>query len=114
MGPPPPRNPNPSPATADTTTTADGEPNQPNTLNEPHDSSAEAKTPMCPPPPPPVATIDSISDSETVEKPHLNSASSSLARTSVPYTIPEWSSAPCHKFYLEVLKDGSIIEQLDT
>ena len=29
----------------------------------------------------------------------------------VPYTIPSWSAAPCHQFYLEVRKDGSIINQ---
>ncbi|KAL2522982.1 SMAD/FHA domain-containing protein [Forsythia ovata] len=33
--------------------------------------------------------------------------------TEVPYTIPEWSGAPCHKFFIEVLKDGSIIDQFD-
>ncbi|XP_016445189.1 uncharacterized protein LOC107770402 [Nicotiana tabacum] len=31
----------------------------------------------------------------------------------VPYTIPTWSGRPCHQFYLEVLKDGSIIDQYD-
>ncbi|KAJ9683020.1 hypothetical protein PVL29_018849 [Vitis rotundifolia] len=31
----------------------------------------------------------------------------------VPYTIPSWSEPPGHSFYLEVLKDGSIIDQLD-
>lgn len=31
----------------------------------------------------------------------------------VPYTIPTWSGRPCHQFYLEVLKDGSIIDQFD-
>lgn len=31
----------------------------------------------------------------------------------VPYTIPEWSKAPSQHFFLEVLKDGSIIDQLD-
>lgn len=33
------------------------------------------------------------------------------AAAAVPYTIPPWSAAPCHRFYLEVLKDGSIIDQ---
>lgn len=32
---------------------------------------------------------------------------------SVPYTIPKWSAPPCHQYFLEVLKDGSIIDQLD-
>ncbi|KAG5624101.1 hypothetical protein H5410_009319 [Solanum commersonii] len=31
----------------------------------------------------------------------------------VPYTIPTWSGRPCHQFYLEVLKDGSIIDKFD-
>ncbi|BAT83190.1 hypothetical protein VIGAN_04030400 [Vigna angularis var. angularis] len=31
----------------------------------------------------------------------------------VPYKIPPWSAAPCHQFYLEVLKDGSIIDKFD-
>ncbi|KAJ9564089.1 hypothetical protein OSB04_000055 [Centaurea solstitialis] len=31
----------------------------------------------------------------------------------VPYTIPPWSEAPCHDYFLEVLKDGSIIDQFD-
>ncbi|RDX74437.1 Kanadaptin, partial [Mucuna pruriens] len=31
----------------------------------------------------------------------------------VPYKIPPWSAAPCHQFYLEVLKDGSIIDKSD-
>ncbi|XP_027352202.1 kanadaptin [Abrus precatorius] len=30
-----------------------------------------------------------------------------------PYKIPPWSSAPSHQFYLEVLKDGSIIDKFD-
>ncbi|MCD7470916.1 hypothetical protein HAX54_011153 [Datura stramonium] len=32
---------------------------------------------------------------------------------SVPYTIPTWSGRPCHQFFLEVLKDGSIIDKFD-
>ncbi|KAK2443829.1 protein phosphatase 1 regulatory inhibitor subunit PPP1R8 protein [Trifolium repens] len=31
----------------------------------------------------------------------------------VPYKIPTWSVAPCHQFYLEVLKDGSIIDKFN-
>lgn len=30
-----------------------------------------------------------------------------------PYTIPSWSEHSGHPFYLEVLKDGIIMEQLD-
>lgn len=32
---------------------------------------------------------------------------------SVPYTIPTWSAPPCHQYFLEVLKDGSIIDKFD-
>ncbi|WJX45534.1 hypothetical protein P8452_32408 [Trifolium repens] len=31
----------------------------------------------------------------------------------VLYKIPTWSAAPCHQFYLEVLKDGSIIDKFN-
>ncbi|KAJ0986792.1 hypothetical protein J5N97_005148 [Dioscorea zingiberensis] len=31
----------------------------------------------------------------------------------VPYEIPPWSEPPGHPFFLEVLKDGTIIQQLD-
>ncbi|KAJ1381919.1 SMAD/FHA domain superfamily [Sesbania bispinosa] len=31
----------------------------------------------------------------------------------VPYKIPPSSATPCHEFYLEVLKDGSIIDKLN-
>ncbi|XP_065854823.1 uncharacterized protein [Euphorbia lathyris] len=106
MGPPPSRNPEPASATV-----ATAEP-EPTTLNEPQNSSTETKAPMGPPPTP-LSTIDTIPDPDTVEKPTSNSVISNSIRTSVPYTIPEWSSPPCHKFYIEVLKDGSIIDQLD-
>ncbi|KAI3922985.1 hypothetical protein MKW98_013519 [Papaver atlanticum] len=31
----------------------------------------------------------------------------------VPYTIPPWSAPPCHPFFIEVLKDGSIIDRFN-
>lgn len=31
----------------------------------------------------------------------------------VPYTIPDWSGAPCHHFSFEVLKQGAIIDKID-
>ncbi|KAF9623585.1 hypothetical protein IFM89_003375 [Coptis chinensis] len=31
----------------------------------------------------------------------------------LPYTIPPWSEPPCHPYSLEILKDGSIIDQFD-
>ncbi|KAI3452165.1 hypothetical protein Pfo_008830 [Paulownia fortunei] len=39
------------------------------------------------------------------EQPNSNSA--------VPYTIPAWSGPPGHQFFLEILKDGAIINQFD-
>ncbi|KAF2316988.1 hypothetical protein GH714_009815 [Hevea brasiliensis] len=117
MGPPPPKNPNPSPSTAASSTTMTTS-EQPKTLDQPQDSLVKGHMGP-PPPPPPRNTIPS--ESEAVENPNLNSPNSnsiqpseqSVKRSSVPYTIPEWSGPPCHNFYLEVLKDGSIIEQLD-
>ncbi|KAB1211403.1 Kanadaptin [Morella rubra] len=43
----------------------------------------------------------------------LEPSSHQSAKVVVPYTIPPWSGAPCHQFYLEVLKDGSIVDQFD-
>lgn len=51
-----------------------------------------------PPPPPPPARDSSNAPSQGV---------------AVPYKIPPWGAAPCHQFYLEVLKDGSIIDKFD-
>ncbi|KAL5739464.1 hypothetical protein ACOSQ2_028644 [Xanthoceras sorbifolium] len=63
-------------------------------------------TPMGPPPP--------QNPNPNPDKPSDDAQSSeSQQQSSVPYTIPEWSGPPCHRFYLEILKDGSIIEQFD-
>ncbi|KAL8471860.1 hypothetical protein ACS0TY_029193 [Phlomoides rotata] len=35
------------------------------------------------------------------------------SNTAVPYTIPPWSGSPGHRFFLEVIKDGSIINRYD-
>ncbi|KVI02613.1 Forkhead-associated (FHA) domain-containing protein [Cynara cardunculus var. scolymus] len=130
MGPPPPRNPT-------TTTTSDQ-----TQLTETPTKTVDdmKKTPMGPPPPIPlnieseksvqpkepqlpedsaVATADNsttveeagLSESKKEEqKPSSNVGSGGLA---VPYTIPSWSEPPCHNYFLEVLKDGSIIDQFD-
>ncbi|KAI7752201.1 hypothetical protein M8C21_022176, partial [Ambrosia artemisiifolia] len=45
-----------------------------------------------------------------VQKPSSNGGGGGVT---VPYTIPTWSEPPCHNYFLEVLKDGSIIDQLD-
>ncbi|EPS74443.1 hypothetical protein M569_00313, partial [Genlisea aurea] len=35
----------------------------------------------------------------------------SSSNVAVPYTIPSWSGPPCHPFFVEVLKDGAIVEK---
>ncbi|GAV60086.1 FHA domain-containing protein/BLOC1_2 domain-containing protein [Cephalotus follicularis] len=79
------------------------------------------KTPMGPPPlknpnPPQNAPEESFSNSNAVddgapENPAPERDNSKQTSSLVPYTIPEWSGPPCHHFYLEVLKDGCIIDQ---
>ncbi|KAL5808185.1 hypothetical protein ACOSQ3_028876 [Xanthoceras sorbifolium] len=90
MAPPPPRISRPdSPADEPTTMT-----------------TTTTTTPMGPPPP--------QNPNPNPDKPSDDAQSSeSQQQSSVPYTIPEWSGPPCHRFYLEILKDGSIIEQFD-
>ncbi|EOY03849.1 SMAD/FHA domain-containing protein [Theobroma cacao] len=109
MGPPPPRNPNPS---------AEPEPEpEPVTQEESEPTTAKASTGPPPPPPPPAKKPnpqnpqdqekESNSDSEpnSIEKP------SNSKQSPVPYTIPQWSGPPSHHFFLEILKDGCIIDQ---
>ncbi|XVF81821.1 hypothetical protein PTKIN_Ptkin15bG0186700 [Pterospermum kingtungense] len=99
MPPPPPhRNPNPS-----------TEPD-PQTLEE-----SETETSMPPPPPPPqnpnpqnTQGEEKQSNSDSVEK-----ESNSKQSSSVPYTIPQWSGPPSHQFFLEVLKDGCIVDRFE-
>ncbi|CAN6207952.1 unnamed protein product [Urochloa humidicola] len=71
----------------------------------------------------------SVSDSSAEEAPKPSGASSGdtemeeaaappaerqrQQRPRAPYVIPEWSTAPDHPFFLEVLKDGTIVDQLD-
>lgn len=66
------------------------------------------------------AGAQAAESSEGKEPPEKPAASESSARPvsksrglAVPYAIPPWSEPPGHPFYFEVLKDGSIIEQLD-
>ncbi|XP_076920130.1 uncharacterized protein LOC143581180 [Bidens hawaiensis] len=108
MPPPPPRNP------SSTTTNSD------------QSSPAEAK--LMPPPPPiqlipqntqpqpptdgPADSADISTSTEDIIVPE-NKKNDSGTRQAVPYTIPTWSEPPCHDYFLEVLKDGSIIDQLD-
>ncbi|CAN6197986.1 unnamed protein product [Urochloa humidicola] len=71
----------------------------------------------------------SVSESSAEEAPNPSGASSGdiemeeaaappaerqrQQRPRAPYVIPEWSTAPDHPFFLEVLKDGTIVDQLD-
>ncbi|XP_073010400.1 uncharacterized protein [Typha latifolia] len=107
MGPPAPRNPNPNP---------DPEPEPPKE-DEP---LAEVSKPAAPD----GAPMDEVSaapvaESEKEEPQHPNPSPSSTPAASqsgkfpVPYSIPPWSEVPSYPFFFEVLKDGSIIEQLD-
>ncbi|KAJ1406483.1 SMAD/FHA domain superfamily [Sesbania bispinosa] len=65
-------------------------------------STNDSSQPQPPPPPPDSTNTD---NSSQTPKPSQGVA--------VPYKIPPWSAAPCHEFYLEVLKDGSIIDKLN-
>ncbi|XP_075481022.1 uncharacterized protein LOC142521744 [Primulina tabacum] len=128
MGPPPPRNPSTAVAEAepsvsestDTTELLSPPPLPPNTSeSEPESESyenhqgpqinphqtdpSENSTQLFNP-----ADSDSIT-SDNVEKKGEHSKNDAA----VPYTIPEWSETPCHHFYLEVLKDGAIVNQFD-
>lgn len=68
----------------------------------------------------------SVSGSSAKEAPNSSGASSGnnvmeeaaaspveRQRARAPYAIPEWSTAPSQPFFLEVLKDGTIVDQLD-
>ncbi|XP_057981949.1 uncharacterized protein LOC131167209 [Malania oleifera] len=92
MDPPPPKAPNPP----------NPDPVQPQTESQPnsnHTNLPESPTELKTSPSEATGTGEALQD-------HAQSVS-------VPYTIPPWSEPPCHKFYLEVLKDGSIIDQLN-
>lgn len=105
MNPPLPRNPTRDPVP------------EPNTKSASQSEAAtEVSSSMKPPPPRnpnptevanPNPTEDSTEDSNN--PPRARSAKQSP----VPYTIPEWSGPPCHRFQLEVLKEGAIVDRLD-
>ncbi|XAR51605.1 hypothetical protein NMG60_11006279 [Bertholletia excelsa] len=90
MGPPPPRNPNPpQPETVQSESDGSQEPQS----TPPQGESAPAKN----------STVQQTDDAKQEQRPNV----------AVPYAIPEWSGPPCHNYFLEVLKGGSIIDQLD-
>ncbi|CAL9102887.1 unnamed protein product [Musa textilis] len=58
------------------------------------------------------------SEAKDLEKPSPSASNSSSSgsqsgKLAAPYSIPSWSEPPAQPFFLEVLKDGVIIEQLD-
>ncbi|KAI3503204.1 hypothetical protein L1887_31642 [Cichorium endivia] len=132
MGPPPPRNPTP-------TTTSDQPPSKEIPINTvpdvkktlmgpppsihptpPNTEPEKAVQPKEPPLPEDTAAAVAV-ESTTVEEDNLPETKKKEQKPSsnvgggvaVPYTIPPWSEPPCHNFFLEVLKDGSIIDQFD-
>ncbi|TYI74555.1 hypothetical protein E1A91_D07G208000v1 [Gossypium mustelinum] len=135
MGPPPPRNPNPStepesiaqeesePRTAKTTMGPPPPlPINPNPATEPESIALEeselikAKTTMGPPPPLPINPnlqnpLDEEEPSNSKSEPNSTEKPLNPKQSSVPYTIPPWSGPPCHHFFLEVLKDGCILDR---
>ncbi|XP_042511076.1 kanadaptin [Macadamia integrifolia] len=90
MDPPPPRNPNPNPSNSDA---------------EPDDAD-KMRAPMALPP-------EREAPENSEPRPSSDSTPGEAPNIAVPYTIPLWSEAPCHPFFLEVLKDGHIIDQFD-
>nr|CAD1826650.1 unnamed protein product [Ananas comosus var. bracteatus] len=109
MGPPPPRNPNPNanPDREPELSNAErslGEAPQPSALDK-SGTDEESNAPL-----------EESDKEEPHQNPNPNPSSSPSERggkSPVPYSIPPWSEPPTHRFFLEVLKDGSIIEQLD-
>uniref|UniRef100_A0A6N2L2F9 FHA domain-containing protein n=2 Tax=Salix viminalis TaxID=40686 RepID=A0A6N2L2F9_SALVM len=111
MGPPPPRNTQPTASNEAVSTTEQPESDpesKTSVVDDPQEisSTTTAAIPSMGPPPPtnPIPTPPEASTEQEKEKSKV---------PSVPYTIPEWSGPPCHKFSLEILKDGSIIDQFE-
>ncbi|KAL3526645.1 hypothetical protein ACH5RR_011301 [Cinchona calisaya] len=97
MGPPPPKTPNPS---------------QP--APEP-ESEPESELEVQPSTDTPESKPSELNDSDTEDagKDERKKDKGFSSNVAVPYTIPPWSGPPCHQYFLEVLKDGSIIDQFD-
>nr|XP_043606251.1 kanadaptin [Erigeron canadensis] len=97
MPPPPPRH---------LTTTAD---QPPSTESPPIETPLNNTETTLMPPPPPIPQQQVNSDTPIV--PADEDVNKKPSSNAVPYTIPSWSEPPCHNYYLEVLKEGSIIDQ---
>ncbi|KAM7280200.1 hypothetical protein ACFE04_007334 [Oxalis oulophora] len=113
MAPPPPPPP-PPPLPPQT----ESEQQQQDTTTTPMGPPSMKLTPSLLPPPAPATSNKEATTDSTNESPSSSSNTNTItskrsASTPVPYTIPEWSEPPVHQFYLEVLKDGAIVEKLD-
>ncbi|KAK1438944.1 hypothetical protein QVD17_04757 [Tagetes erecta] len=75
---------------------------QPNQPQLPEDASAA-----------PAGDSTTSEDDDTSSESETKPSSNGGGGLAVPYTIPPWSEPPCHNYFLEVLKDGSIIHQFD-
>ncbi|XP_050227016.1 uncharacterized protein LOC126676777 [Mercurialis annua] len=105
MGPPPPRNPNSNSNTS--STAAESE-----TQSEPQNSSTTTvETPVEPPPTTTDLPEEQLTDDNNAAP--LKERTVNQTSSTVPYKIPEWSGPPCYNYNLEVLKDGSVIDQLN-
>ncbi|RZC77173.1 hypothetical protein C5167_001308 [Papaver somniferum] len=126
MGPPPPVNPNPPKLDSDSVTMkVPMGPPPPKNPNPPKidTDSVTMKDPMGPPPPvnPNPPKIDAEIDGGIQKNTTTCTAAATTSTTkssepvnvAIPYTIPPWSAPPCHPFFVEVLKDGSIIDRFD-
>lgn len=119
MGPPPPRNPNP-----DGESSIDAQPKASHDESTTSTTVAMGPPPLSPPRNPKYSHLDQPQEAEQ-QQPKKDSVEDSATATessrgaqavkqgTVPYSIPDWSGPPCHHFYIEVLKDGSIISQLN-
>ncbi|KAF7100700.1 hypothetical protein CFC21_102182 [Triticum aestivum] len=140
MPPPPP--PKPSPPAPSAQPEAEDEPRPDASMAEADGSAKPSPSSSMPPPPPPRPSpqpeAEAASESESSADGSANpSPSDSSAgeernpggdtemaeeappeqrqqpRPRAPYAIPDWSAAPEHPFFLEVLKEGLIFENLD-
>lgn len=103
MGPPLPRNPNPSEHELVAESSENNQ--QELQLNPPHTDTSEISAQVSVS----VCNLSNGATSADVEKKHEHRSSN----TAVPYTIPPWSGSPGHHFFLEVIKDGAIINRYD-
>ncbi|CAM0914152.1 unnamed protein product [Alopecurus aequalis] len=109
MPPPAPRNPNPSPS-------ASMPPPPPPPPPPEADGSTDPSPTSSMPPPRPPQQVVSEPDGTADPSPSVGGSSAEeqqQPRPRPPYAIPDWSAAPSHPFFLEVIKSGQSFEKLD-